>query len=140
MSKNNDAKSCGCQQQQPQINPHALDSAQDPSERFEVMHPPIILPKSSSTQTSSSSSCNDSNSFDFDPYKDRPIPTSTYAARAHVHKNVLWHCSVHIWLVDPSASAMLLQKRSLTKDTFPGRWDISSAGHPFGVSGGIGRG
>ena len=30
---------------------------------------------------------------------------------------------------------MLLQKRSLEKDTFPGRWDISSAGHvPAGTS------
>ncbi|KAL7527496.1 hypothetical protein ACHAWF_002200 [Thalassiosira exigua] len=90
------------------LNPHALDCAQDPAERFEVMHPP---PSS------------------FDPYRDRATSTNTYATRAHVHKNGLWHCSVHIWLIDSTSSSILLQKRSMTKDTFPGRWDISSAGH-----------
>lgn len=90
------------------INPHALDSAQDPSERFEVMRPP---PAS------------------FDPRTDRPASTNSYSTRGHVHENGLWHCSVHIWIVDPSTSSILLQKRSMTKDTFPGRWDISSAGH-----------
>ena len=90
------------------INKHALDSAQDPSERFELMHPP---PSS------------------FDPYNDRPLSTNEYATRKHVHTNGLWHCSVHIWIVNPTKQQILLQKRSLTKDTFPGRWDISSAGH-----------
>lgn len=89
-------------------NPHALDSAQDPSELFEVMEPP---PPS------------------FDPYVDRPASTGTNAARGHVHKSGLWHCSVHIWIVDAASRTILLQKRSMTKDTFPGRWDISSAGH-----------
>ena len=90
------------------INKHALDSAQDPLERFELMHPP---------------------QSPFDPYNDRPISTNKYATRKHVHTNGLWHCSVHIWIVNPTKQLILLQKRSLTKDTFPGRWDISSAGH-----------
>ena len=88
-------------------NPHALENAQDDDERFELMQPP---PSS------------------FDPYKDRPISTKTYATRSHVHSNGLWHCSVHIWIINPSTSKILLQKRSMSKDTFPGRWDISSAG------------
>jgi len=102
----------GSQQTGPaqQLNPHALDSAQDPTERFEVMQPP---PSSTS----------------FDPYHDLPISTNSYATRAHVHQNGIWHCSVHIWIVNPSSSTVLLQKRSMTKDTFPGRLDISSAGH-----------
>jgi len=89
-------------------NPHALDTAQDGDEQFELMQPPPST---------------------FDPYKDRPISTNTYATRSHVHANGLWHCSVHIWIVNPSTSKILLQKRSMSKDTFPGRWDISSAGH-----------
>lgn len=101
-----------------QLNPHALDSAQDPSERFEVMQPP----PPSSTDASSTTT-------PFDPYHDRPISTNSYATRGYVHKNGIWHCTVHIWIVDPSSSTVLLQKRSMTKDTFPGRLDISSAGH-----------
>ena len=34
-----------------------------------------------------------------------------------------------MWLVDPARSLVALQKRSPNKDTFPGRWDISAAGH-----------
>ena len=82
------------------INPHALENAQDDDERFELMQPP---PSS------------------FDPYKDRPISTKTYATRSHVHANGLWHCSVHIWIINPSTSKILLQKRSMSKDTFPGK-------------------
>ncbi|KAL9186692.1 hypothetical protein ACHAXT_005930 [Thalassiosira profunda] len=93
---------------QPALNPHALASAQDPSEQFEVMAPPPPA---------------------FDPYADRPISTRTILSRGEVHKKGLWHCSVHIWIVDVSSSSILLQQRSASKDTFPGRWDISSAGH-----------
>ena len=76
-------------------NPHALENAQDDDERFELMQPPPST---------------------FDPYKDRPISTNTYATRSHVHANGLWHCSVHIWIVNPTTSKILLQKRSMSKD------------------------
>lgn len=95
-------------------NPHALDHAQDPEELFEVMHPPPS---------------------NFDPYNDRPVSTKTYATRGEVHRQGMWHCSVHIWIAKASPapgaspSFLLLQKRSMNKDTFPGTWDISSAGH-----------
>jgi 8-oxo-dGTP pyrophosphatase MutT (NUDIX family) len=35
---------------------------------------------------------------------------------------------VHIWLYD-SQGNLVLQKRSESKDTFPGRWDVSVGGH-----------
>mmetsp|Transcript_31099 Transcript_31099/g.66208 ORF Transcript_31099/g.66208 Transcript_31099/m.66208 type:complete len:229 (+) Transcript_31099:55-741(+) len=92
----------------PLHNPHALDSAQDPKETFEVMQPPPSA---------------------FDPHRDRPASAGTLSTRGHVHENGLWHSSVHVWIVDPASSSVLLQRRSMSKDTFPGRWDISSAGH-----------
>jgi hypothetical protein len=80
------------------LNPHALDEAQSPNELFEIMQAP---------------------SDDFDPYNDRPVSTSTFATRADAHKQGLWHCSVHIWIIK-APSLVLLQKRSMNKDTFPG--------------------
>ena len=74
------------------INKHALDSAQDPLERFELMHPPPST---------------------FDPYNDRPISTNKYATRKHVHTNGLWHCSVHIWIVNPTNQQILLQNTKI---------------------------
>ena len=35
---------------------------------------------------------------------------------------------MHIWLYD-SQGNLVLQKRSESKDTFPGRWDVSVGGH-----------
>jgi len=91
-----------------EANPHALDSAQDPNEVFEIMEPPPA---------------------NFDPHADFPTSTASFITREVCHKQGLWHCSVHIWIVDTTSSSILLQKRSMKKDTFPGRWDISSAGH-----------
>ena len=48
--------------------------------------------------------------------------------RSQVHRDGDWHATVHIWLLN-SRNQLLLQKRSATKDTFPGRWDVSAAGH-----------
>lgn len=45
-----------------------------------------------------------------------------------VHEKGLWHLAVHIWFVD-SKQRVLLQKRSMKKDSHPGEWDISCAGH-----------
>jgi len=81
-------------------NPHALDSAQDPNEVFEIFEPPPA---------------------NFDPYASTPISTASFTTRDVCHKQGLWHCSVHIWIVDTASSSILLQKRSMKKDTFPGR-------------------
>ena len=81
-------------------NPHALCSAQDPNEIFEIMEPPPD---------------------NFDPYVDTPVSTDSFTTREKCHLEGLWHCSVHIWIVDTASSTILLQKRSMKKDTFPGR-------------------
>lgn len=48
--------------------------------------------------------------------------------RSVVHEKGLWHRTVHIWVVNIE-EMLLLQKRSLQKDVYPGYWDISCAGH-----------
>jgi len=48
--------------------------------------------------------------------------------RSEVHRRKLYHRAVHVLVFDP-AGRVFLQKRSATKDTFPGAWDSSSSGH-----------
>lgn len=48
--------------------------------------------------------------------------------RSQVHREGQWHRSVHIWVVD-EWDRILLQQRSFHKDSNPGLWDISAAGH-----------
>jgi len=48
--------------------------------------------------------------------------------RSEVHRLGLMHRSVHI-LVFNGAQAFFLQKRSMNKDSNPGLWDSSAAGH-----------
>jgi isopentenyl-diphosphate delta-isomerase type 1 len=48
--------------------------------------------------------------------------------RCEVHRLGLKHRAVHV-LVFNSRGELFLQKRSMTKDTFPGAWDSSAAGH-----------
>jgi isopentenyldiphosphate isomerase len=51
-------------------------------------------------------------------------------ARGLVHGNPsLIHRSAHVLVVHPSDGTLLLQKRSLQKDTSPGLWDVSVGGH-----------
>jgi isopentenyl-diphosphate Delta-isomerase len=48
--------------------------------------------------------------------------------RTNVHRLGLRHRAVHV-LVFNRRGELFLQKRSLTKDCFPGKWDSSAAGH-----------
>lgn len=48
--------------------------------------------------------------------------------RSEVHRRGLKHRAVHV-LVFNAKGEVFLQKRSLTKDCFPGRWDSSASGH-----------
>lgn len=48
--------------------------------------------------------------------------------RAQVHALKLFHRAVHILVFNP-AGELYLQKRSLTKDSCPGRWTTSCSGH-----------
>jgi len=51
------------------------------------------------------------------------------APRTEVHSNPsLMHRVVHVLVFDPEGK-LLLQKRSLTKDVAPGKWDTSVGGH-----------
>ena len=51
--------------------------------------------------------------------------------RGLVHREGLWHCSFHCWLVRAGRRGpeLVLQRRAITKDTHPGAWDVSAAGH-----------
>jgi len=44
------------------------------------------------------------------------------------HKNGLWHKSIHSFLIN-SKNEIIIQKRSKDKDLYPGKWDMSFAGH-----------
>lgn len=57
-----------------------------------------------------------------------PRPLGRRKPRGQVHRDGDWHSSVHIWLAD-SDNNLLLQQRSPLKDTHPGMWDVSCAGH-----------
>jgi isopentenyl-diphosphate delta-isomerase len=48
--------------------------------------------------------------------------------RSKVHRDGDWHAATHIWILN-SDKELLIQKRSLEKDTHPNYWDISAAGH-----------
>src|SRR5688572_24288242 len=48
--------------------------------------------------------------------------------RREVHRQGLRHRAVHV-LVFNARGEVFLQKRSMTKDNFPGTWDSSAAGH-----------
>jgi isopentenyl-diphosphate delta-isomerase type 1 len=51
-----------------------------------------------------------------------------HAPRREVHAKKLLHRAVHV-LVHDEAGHLFLQKRSMSKDTFPGCWDSSCSGH-----------
>ena len=63
--------------------------------------------------------------FDIVDHRDMVIGQ---ALRSEVHNLGLWHRAVHI-LVFNGRGELFLQKRSMSKDTFPGAWDSSAAGH-----------
>ncbi|KAH7444019.1 hypothetical protein KP509_02G060800 [Ceratopteris richardii] len=46
-----------------------------------------------------------------------------------VHRDGDYHRAVHVWIYAESTGELLLQKRADNKDSWPGLWDISCAGH-----------
>lgn len=58
-------------------------------------------------------------------------PTGKTAERSKVHQIGLLHRTSHVWVIREKGGKIqvLLQKRSKTKDSNPGCYDISSAGH-----------
>ncbi len=54
--------------------------------------------------------------------------TGEVKLKSEVHRDGLWHKTVHIWCIN-SKGEILLQHRSKEKKNFPDMWDISVAGH-----------
>lgn len=50
------------------------------------------------------------------------------AARSDVHAKGLLHRAVHVFLINPHGQ-LYLQRRSLGKDSAPGKWTTSCSGH-----------
>src|SRR5947208_9509575 len=62
-------------------------------------------------------------------------PTGLAKARGAVHVDGDWHLAFHCWILRHGAREVMLQRRSLRKDTYPGCWDTAAAGHwRFGES------
>ena len=63
-------------------------------------------------------------------------PTGETVERDTAHREGILHRTAHVWVVNGQGKdcRVLLQKRSREKDSFPGLYDTSSAGHiPAGV-------
>lgn len=57
-------------------------------------------------------------------------PTGEIVEREYAHRHGIRHRTSHLWLLRKKQDVeILLQKRSLNKDSYPGCYDISSAGH-----------
>jgi 8-oxo-dGTP pyrophosphatase MutT (NUDIX family) len=68
----------------------------------------------------------------FDIIEPDGTKTGARAERGVVHRDGRLHGTAHIWIVRPNRHGSLdylLQKRSMHKDSYPGCYDISSAGH-----------
>ena len=62
---------------------------------------------------------------------DNGQPTGEVIDRVTAHREGILHRTSHVWLVriKDGRQQVLLQKRSEEKDSYPGCYDISSAGH-----------
>jgi isopentenyldiphosphate isomerase len=56
------------------------------------------------------------------------LSTGIVKLRSEVHRDGDCHKTAHVWLMNTSRE-LLLQLRSNNKESFPGYWDISCAGH-----------
>ena len=68
----------------------------------------------------------------FDVIDEHGVPTGVIKERGVVHREGALHATSHIWIARPNEQGsydILLQKRSACKDSHPGCYDISSAGH-----------
>src|SRR4051812_37998181 len=59
------------------------------------------------------------------------LPTGVVKRRADVHRDGDWHRAVHVWVVgvDDEGPFITFQRRSLAKDTNPGKLDATVGGH-----------
>lgn len=55
-------------------------------------------------------------------------PTGDAKTKREIHERGFWHNAAHVWIYN-SKCEILLQLRAKDKDSYPGLWDISVAGH-----------
>src|SRR5215831_20272820 len=68
-------------------------------------------------------------------FDSRGRPTGRARTRASIHLDGDWHLAFHCWILRKQRTEVVLQRRSLLKDTFAGLWDAAAAGHwRFGES------
>lgn len=67
----------------------------------------------------------------FDIVDKNGTPTGEIVERTIAHEKGIRHRTAHIWVtrIENRKVQVLLQKRAQNKDSFPGRFDTSSAGH-----------
>ena len=67
----------------------------------------------------------------FDICDEQGNPTGDTVERSEAHAKGICHRTAHIWIAkqENGRYKVLLQKRAMNKDSFPGRYDTSSAGH-----------
>ncbi len=68
----------------------------------------------------------------FEIYDAAGLPTGRLKRRGDVHRDGDWHRAIHIWVwrINPAAEPeVIFQRRSLTKDTWPGALDVAIGGH-----------
>ena len=67
----------------------------------------------------------------FDICDQNGIPTGKTVERAVAHRDGILHRTAHVWVLRTwgGRTQVLLQKRSKDKDSYPGMFDTSSAGH-----------
>jgi isopentenyldiphosphate isomerase len=63
----------------------------------------------------------------FDVLSEDGLPTGVVKDRDAVHRDGDWHRCGHVWIA--SGDRVLLQRRALVKESWPGLWDITVAGH-----------
>ena len=58
-------------------------------------------------------------------------PTGKTVSREQAHREGILHRTAHVWVIrrEEGRTQVLLQKRSRQKESFPGMFDTSSAGH-----------
>ena len=72
----------------------------------------------------------------FDICDERGLPTGEVVERSAAHSRGILHRTAHVWIIRMAEGRwqVLLQKRSANKDSYPGMFDTSSAGHiPAGM-------
>lgn len=67
----------------------------------------------------------------FDICNEQGEPTGKTVSRDEAHRDGILHRTSHVWILreKDGRQQVLLQKRSMEKDSYPGLYDTSSAGH-----------